>query len=361
MADLEWAALPATCLIVLKSVFLQARNHTMPRHLQYLLLIACLIFSRVAAADWHQRDDAIMGTSIHVELWFDDAVKAELLIDAVMVEMHHIDDTMSPYIATSEIYRLNTLASKQPQVISKELYDLLKKAVEISELSGGAFDITYASVGYLYNYREKKKPDEQQIKSLLPAIDYRWIKFDDKTHTVFFAHDNVKIDLGGIAKGYAVDRSIELLKAAGVRHALVSAGGDTRMLGDRNGRPWMVGIRHPRDRSKSAVMLPLEDVAISTSGDYERYFEEDGQRYHHILSPKTGKSVHLVQSVSIIGDSATMTDGLTKIVFVKGAAEGIPIIEKIPGYDAIVIDNDHRVIYSKGLQAPVVPATPRIK
>lgn len=324
----------------------------MPSHLRYLLLIACFMFCRAVAADWYQRDDAIMGTSIHVELWHDDAARASRLIDDVMAQMRHVDATMSPYIETSEVYRLNAQASKQPQVISQELFELLKKAVEISALSGGAFDITYASVGYLYDYRGHKKPDAAQITSLLPAIDYRWIKFDDKARSVFFAHANVKIDLGGIAKGYAVDRAIELLQAAGVQHALVSAGGDTRMLGDRHGRPWMVGIRHPRDRTKNAVVLPLDNVAISTSGDYERFFEADGTRYHHILSPQTGESVHLVRSVSIIGDSATMTDGLTKIVFVKGAAEGIPIIERIPGYDAVVIGNDHRVLYSKGLQAP---------
>jgi len=319
---------------------------------RFIAACAVLLWSVSAQADWHQRDDAIMGTSIHVELWQDNADQANRLIDAVMAEMKHIDDTMSPYIKTSELYRINALASTKPQVISQELFDLIKQSIAISELSGGAFDITYASVGYLYNYREHKKPSAEQIDSLLPAINYRWIKLDAATHSIFFTHANVKIDLGGIAKGYAVDRSIELLQKAGVQNALVSAGGDTRMLGDRHGRPWMVGIRHPRDRTKNAVMLPLENVAISTSGDYERFFEENGTRYHHILSPKTGKSAHVVQSVSILGPSATMTDGLTKIIFVNGVEKGMPVVESVAGYDAIVIDNEHRVHYSKGLQQP---------
>lgn len=320
--------------------------------IRFLAACTLLLSSLVAQADWHQRDEAIMGTSIHVELWHDNAAQAGRLIDAVMAEMQHIDATMSPYIKTSELYRINEMASARPQVISQELFDLIRQSIAISELSGGVFDITYASVGYLYNYRERKRPSDAQINSLLPSINYRWIQLDEKTHSIFFAHANVKIDLGGIAKGYAVDRSIELLQKAGVQHALVSAGGDTRMLGDRHGRPWMVGIRHPRDRNKNAVMLPLEDVAISTSGDYERFFEEDGTRYHHILSPRTGKSAHVVQSVSILGPSATMTDGLTKVIFINGVEKGMPIVESVEGYDAIVIDNDHRIHYSKGLQQP---------
>lgn len=320
--------------------------------LRHLLLTISLVFCQFASADWHKRDDAIMGTSIHVELWHDNAAQAERLIDAVMAEMRNVDQTMSPYIKTSELYRINELAATRPQVISQALFDLIKQSNAISELSGGVFDITYASVGYLYNYREHKKPSTSQIDALLPAINYRWIKLDDKARSIFFTHANVKIDLGGIAKGYAVDRSIELLQKAGVQHALVSAGGDTRMLGDRHGRPWMVGIRHPRKRDKNVVMLPLEDVAISTSGDYERYFDDNGTRYHHILSPKTGKSAHVVRSVSILGPRATMTDGLTKIIFINGVEKGMPVVESVEGYDAIVIDNDHRVHYSKGLQRP---------
>jgi thiamine biosynthesis lipoprotein len=319
---------------------------------------AALLWSAAAGAAWHQRDDAIMGTSIHVELWHENATQAERLIDAVMAEMRHVDRMMSPYIATSELYRINEHAAMSPQVVSKELFDLLGRSIAISELSGGVFDITYASVGYLYDYRERKKPSSEQIASLLPAINYRWIKLDEAQHSVFFTHANVRIDLGGIAKGHAVDRCIELLQRAGVQHALVSAGGDTRMLGDRRGRPWMVGIRHPRDRNRNAVMLPLENVAISTSGDYERFFEENGTRYHHILSPRTGRSAHVVQSVSIIGPSATMTDGLTKIIFIDGIGNGMPVIESVEGYDAIVIDNDHRVHYSKGLQQATPASSP---
>ena len=168
--------------------------------------------------------------------------------------------------------------------------------------------------------------------------------------SVRFLHKDVKIDLGGIAKGYAVDNAIELLSKLDISHALVTAGGDTRLLGDRLGKPWIVGIRDPRNREKQAVVIPLAQTAMSTSGDYERYFEEDGKRFHHILSPKTGKSTYEVQSVSIIGPQSVYNDALSTAVFVMGLEKGIGLINALPEFEAIVMDANRRMHYSDGLQ-----------
>ena len=146
-----------------------------------------------------------------------------------------------------------------------------------------------------------------------------------------------------------MDAAIEALAKMGIKHALVTAGGDTRLLGDRRGRPWIVGIRDPRNEDRQAVTLPLENIAISTSGDYERFFEEDGERYHHILSPKTGKSAYEVQSVSILGPSSLTNDALSTTVFVMGVKAGISLINTLPDYEAIVLDNTRRLHYSNGL------------
>ena len=156
------------------------------------------------------------------------------------------------------------------------------------------------------------------------------------------------IDLGGIAKGYAVDRSIELLARAGIRNALVSAGGDTRVMGKRREWPWQVGIRDPR-KDGIVSMIPLEDAAISTSGDYERFFEQDGVRYHHILNPGTGDSAREVHSASVIGMQATDTDALSTSVFVLGVNKGLALINRIPDTEAIIIDNRGLLHYSDGL------------
>jgi thiamine biosynthesis lipoprotein len=167
--------------------------------------------------------------------------------------------------------------------------------------------------------------------------------------TIFFNAANVRIDLGGIAKGYAVDNGIQILKEQGVTNALVTAGGDTRLLGDRRGRDWVVGIRDPRDKAKQAVLLPLSNTAMSTSGDYERYFEDNGKRYHHILSPKTGKSATGVQSVSIISNSSTANDALSTAVFVLGVNAGLDLINQLEGVDAIIMDEHRKLHYSHAL------------
>jgi thiamine biosynthesis lipoprotein len=266
-----------------------------------------------------------------------------------MQEMERINQLMSPYIETSELSLLNRDAMKGPVVVSDEMFDILSLSKQLSELSEGAFDITFASVGYLYNYREKQRPDAAEIQPLLEAINYRHIVLDAKAKTVFFAHPKVKIDLGGIAKGYAVDNAIAALKEMGIEHALVTAGGDTKLLGDRMGKPWVVGIRDPRNAEKEAVLIPLADAAMSTSGDYERYFEEDGKRYHHILSPTTGASSYEVQSVSIIGPESVYNDALSTAVFVMGLERGIGLINSLKDYEAIVMDNNRRMHYSNGL------------
>ena len=314
-----------------------------------IFLFSILVYSGLSQGKWYEDNQGIMGTNIHVELWSDSTQQGEEAIQAVMDEMQRINQLMSPYIPSSELSQLNSRASDTPVPVSKELFELIALSVELAKETDGAFDITFASVGYLYNYRENQKPEQGQIEDLLKAINYRHIKFDLTEHSIFFAHPNVKIDLGGIAKGHAVDNGIEILKKRGIKHALVTAGGDTKLLGDRLGKPWMVGIRDPRNQDKQAVVLPLADTALSTSGDYERYFEQDGKRYHHILSPKTGKSAYEVQSVSIIGQSSTLNDALSTAVFVLGVQKGMDLLNRTPGYDGIIVDNQRKLHYSDAL------------
>jgi thiamine biosynthesis lipoprotein len=290
-----------------------------------------------------------MGTNIRAEVWHASAEQGEKALTIVMQEMERINQLMSPYIDSSELSQINSHAANEPVPISKELYDLIALSLALSEETNGAFDITFASVGFLYNYREKQKPNQDDVEQLLIAINYKHIVLDDKKQTVFFKHPDVKIDLGGIAKGHAVDNAIRLLSNMGIEHALVTAGGDTKLLGDRHGRPWIVGIKDPRRAEKQAIVLPLENTALSTSGDYERYFEEDGQRYHHILSPKTGKPAQEIQSVSIIGERSTFNDALSTAVFVLGVQQGMDLINQTPGYDAIIIDSERKVHYSNAL------------
>jgi thiamine biosynthesis lipoprotein len=270
--------------------------------------------------------------------------------------MHRIDQHFSPYIASSELSRANQQAvlatADKPLVISPELTRLIDKSLYYSRLTDGAFDITFASLARYYDYRKRLTPSEAQRAALLPAINYRLIHLDKQQRTLWFEHPQLYIDLGGIAKGYAVDRGIAILRSHGVMHASLSAGGDSRVLGDKRGRPWLVGIKNPR-ADAVAISLPLDNVAVSTSGDYERYFIADsGERVHHIINPRTGKSTSGVNSVTIIGPQGFDTDPLSTSVFVMGPEKGLALINKLPGFDAVIITSQGKVLYSQGLENP---------
>jgi FAD:protein FMN transferase len=309
----------------------------------------------LARAAWMERTEAIMGTRCYVQLWADDPAKGNEALDAVMAELRRIDNLMSHYKPDSQLSQINARANQQPVQVDKELFDLIKLSTHYSQITEGAFDITYASVGYLYDYPRHIRPTEEQIRQALPAVNWRNMLLDEEHHTVRFEHPGMRIDLGGIGKGYAVDRGVEILKARGFTHAVVTAGGDSRIIGDHMGRPWLVAIRHPDNPKKVVTRIPLSDAAMSTSGDYERYFDENGVRYHHIIDPRTGHSASKVRSATVIAPTATQTDGMSKTAFVLGPEKALEIINRMPEYDAVFVCPDGRVLYSNGLR----PAAPR--
>ncbi|MFP3978141.1 FAD:protein FMN transferase [Marinobacter sp. KMM 10035] len=312
-----------------------------------------LLVPSMAQAEWFRYTDTAMTTPVELEFWADEKSAADAVAEDVLAVFHQVDRGMSRYREDSELSGLNRKAAYGPVQVSTGLFEVLKKAEEVAVLSGGAFDISFGSVGYLYDYRERQQPSPEEIRSRLGHINFQDIVLDDEAQTVFFRQKGLLIDLGGIAKGYAVDLGIERLTAAGVSHARLSAGGDLRLLGDKRGRPWLVGVRDPRSETRNVVVLPLADLAISTSGDYERFFiDEQGERVHHILSPGTGKSVRGVQSVTIIGSDALTTDGLSTAVFVLGPEKGLEMIEKLPGIDAIIIDDQRMMHFTEGLAPP---------
>ncbi|WP_290611337.1 FAD:protein FMN transferase [Arsukibacterium sp. UBA3155] len=301
-----------------------------------------------AWAEWHRLPFQTMGTQAYVELWSEDDKLGKDLLIAVQNEFERINQLMSPYIASSELSLLNREAASGKVTVSAEFYRLLQQAEQLAVLSDGAFDISFASVGFSYDYRQKIKPSTEQLDSQRPLINYRLIKLLPDNQ-VQFAKTGVKIDLGGIAKGYAVEQAIGVLASAGVKHALVTAGGDTRLLGDKRGRPWLVAIKHPRKDEGIVAQLPLSDSAISTSGDYERFFIEDGVRYHHILDPKSGQSPSGLMSVTVLGPDSTRTDAMSTTLFVMGLERGMPFIEQQSEFEAIFISSEHQLYFTSGL------------
>ena len=294
----------------------------------------------------------MMGTEVSVYLWSDDAALGHRALVEVFAEAERINHLMSTYLDDSQISRINREASAGPVAVGEELFRLIQRSLDISVLTLGAFDITYDSVGQHYDFRERRRPDADTVVSEREYIDFRYVQLDAPTQSVAFLKDGVRINLGGIAKGYVVERGVDILRKHGLQHAIVTAGGDSRLLGDRRGRPWMVGIRDPREEGKVAISVPLADEAISTSGDYERYFDEDGIRYHHIISPSTGEPAGGVHSATVFGPDAVITDALSTSVFVMGVDKGLTLIGTLPDYESIVIDAGGRVYYSDGLAKP---------
>jgi len=343
-----------------------------------LVLLASLLSTNVLA-DWHTKSIQAMTTHIEWSYWLDDheqdreqvvsvaeqiagkgteteikdVAKSESIDSALSLVFQEVDERMSRHSDKSELSYVNRVASDHPVEVSSSLFRVLDASFRMSQLSEGAFDMTFASVGYLYDYREKLRPDQAAIEPVKELIDYRLVQLDPKKQTVFFAKPGVRLDLGGVAKGYSVDEAVDVLRLYGIQYARVSAGGDTRLLGTKRGEDWVVGIKDPRQSDALAVRLPLSNVAISTSGDYERYFiDDDGTRVHHILSPSTGKPAGELQSVTVIGDLSIDTDALSTAVFVLGVERGLSLINSLDGFDAILIDQNRNMHYSAGLMPP---------
>jgi thiamine biosynthesis lipoprotein len=317
-----------------------------------MVMLAAAFSACTVHADWVGDSRAMMGTEISVQLWHHDRDAGDDAVEAVFAEMVRIDELMSTYMDESRISLINREAADRAVPAGDELYELIVRSLDISILTRGAFDITYDSVGQYYDFRQRQRPDAETIERELGRINYRFVQTDDTNKTIHFLQPGVRINLGGIAKGYAVERGARILRDLGVRHAIVTAGGDSRLLGDRRGQPWVVGVRDPRKDGEVAIRIPLENEAISTSGDYERYFEENGTRYHHIIQPATGEPANGVHSVTIVGPDAVITDALSTSVFVMGVDQGLRLIATLPDYEGIVIDAEGQLFYSDGLQPP---------
>lgn len=307
------------------------------------------------SSGWTLREEAIMGTAIRVELWAEERSAGVAAAAAVMAEMHRIDRLMSPHKPDSELSRVNREAGRSAVPIGEEMAGLIARALHFSALTEGAFDISYAAVGRLYDYRKRIRPTAAALEAARAAVGWQQIELDMDARRLRFGKPGMCINLGGIAKGHAIDNAAAILQRRGIRHAYVSAGGDSRVIGDRpdemGGRPWSVAIRHPR-REAAAAVLPLEDVSISTSGDYERFFDDGAERVHHLIDPATGLSPRGVHSVTVLADDGVTSEALSKALFVLGPERGLALLARCPGTDAVLVDAEGRLHWSPGLAAP---------
>ena len=315
-----------------------------------LLVAGWSLHPGLALAGVRRDSRVLMGT--RVDMVVPNAPDAASAIEAAWAEMQRQERLMSRYRSESLVSALNRQAGRGSVQAPPELLAVLRQAAALSERTRGDFDISVGAYdGWSFDPAQPRRPSAQELLEERRLVNHRDVRIEGDR--VRLARPGMRIDLGGFAKGHAVDNAIALLRAQGIRHAMVSAGGDSQVLGDRRGRPWSVAIRDPRREGAVVAVLPLEDVSISTSGDYERFFERDGVRHHHLLDPRTGESARGVRSVTILAPDGLTCEALSKTVFVLGPARGLALIHSLPDVDAVVIDAEGAMHVSQGLAQPL--------
>ena len=306
-----------------------------------------------------ERVHTTMGSELRVSAWTDDEARAVAAFEEVFKEFDRLDALMSVWKEGSDVVRVNAAAGRQPVPVSAETLEVLRAARQISEWTGGKFDVTFGGLSGLWRFdaqnQDNRLPDPDDVRARLPLIEYRDLVIDEQAGTAFLKRAGMSAHLGGIGKGYAVDRGAAILRSRGIANFLIQSGGDLYAGGQRGDRPWRAGIRDPRGPAdRSVAALDLADETFSTSGDYERFFMYGGRRYHHIIDPDLGEPTRGPRSVTIVAKSATLADGLSTGVFLLGAKDGMALIERLPDVEGVIVDATNEVLVSSGLKGRLI-------
>jgi FAD:protein FMN transferase len=304
------------------------------------------------------RSYGAMGTEVVFSIFTADTTKAERAFEAAYDEIRRIERLMTDWQRLgepkSDVVLINEAAGKRAVKVSPETLAVIAKSLEMSKRSDGAFDITFAAMRGLWKFDEdmdKTLPSPAEIARRRKLIDWRAVAVDNKAGTVKLKRAGMRLGLGGIAKGYAVDASAEMLRRQGFGDFMVQAGGDLYVSGRKGPANWMVGVRNPRGGPRDIIAkMPIENHAFSTAGDYERSFVLGGKRYHHIIDPKTGYPATASRGVTIFAPTAFMADALDDAVFILGPKKGLALVESFPGCAAVIVDADNQVWTSKSLE-----------
>jgi len=318
-----------------------------------LILGGYFYYNAFYAVNTYDYTHLTMDTMVEIRFQTTGERRAGQIKEEVFSEMERLERLFDRTLENSDIYNLNEKAGQKPVEVSPEVFYVAEKALEYAELSGGAFDPTIAPVTDAWGFlgHEYRVPSEEQLNQKLTLVDYREIELDQKNSAVYLPEDDMALELGGIAKGFIVDRAMEVLTNHGVEHAFVNAGGDIGLIGSRpEDDPWRIGVRNPRQEQKMLAVLPVSDKAVATSGDYERSFEEDGVHYHHLLDPETGMPARELASVTIVADSVLEADVLSTTIFVLGREQGMQIIEQKEGVEGVLVTPELDIEYSSGLE-----------
>ncbi len=301
-----------------------------------------------------ERTYVTMGSELRLSAWTPDERAAAAAFGEVFDEFDRLDRLMSVWKPGSDVLRMNAAAGTRPVDVSPEVLEALRVARQVGDWTGGKFDVTFGALSDIWKFdhdRDGVVPGRAQIEARLPLVDYAAIRVDEARGSVFLPRPGMRVHLGGIGKGLAVDRAVAILRGRGLRDFMIQAGGDFYAAGHRGGRPWRVGIQDPRGHAGAVfAALDLSDATFSTSGDYERAFVKDGRRYHHLLDPDSGEPARGCRSVTIVADRAVLADALSTGVFVAGPDAGMALIERLPNVEGVIVTARNEVLVSSGLR-----------
>lgn len=301
---------------------------------------------------------SLMGTSFTVELTAPDAATARRVVDAAFEEVSRAEQLLSEWRPASEISEVNRAAGRRPVRVGSDLLSVVSRSLWASEITEGAFDITFAACGRLWSFEEPRIPADDELEACLSMVDFRRIELDAGRSTLFLPRPGMRIGIGAIGKGYGVDRAAGAIRSRGIERYLVDGGGDVRLASPPEAPPWTVGIAHPRRRGRLFAAVRLRRGAVVTSGDYEAYFERDGLRHHHILDPRTGRPARRSVAVTVLAPTATDADALATGLFVLGPRRGLELVEELPDTEALFLAPDLSVHVSRGFPELLPPPPP---
>lgn len=294
----------------------------------------------------------LMGTRFEITVVAPNEEIGYINIDEAVSEIERIERLISSWDEKSETSLINKNAGIKPVKVSRELFNLIERAIKISEITDGAFDITYASMDQIWKFDGSmdKKPTADEIKNSVAKVGYQKLVLDVENATVFLPEKGMKIGFGAIGKGYAADKAKDLLVSKEVKGGIINASGDLTTWGTKvTGEKWLVGIANPLSKDKVFSWLPVVESSVATSGNYEKYIIIDGEKYSHIIDPRTGYPTRGINSVSIFAKQAELCDALATAVFTMGRDVGLHMINQIDGVEAVIVDSENKVHRSSGI------------
>ena len=305
------------------------------------------------AQEPYKRTLKLMGSRFDITVVAKDLVEGDVYIDMAISEITRIEKLISSWDPNSQTSKINRNAGIKPVQVDIELFNLIQRGIGISKLTDGAFDISYASMDKIWKFNGSMTvmPSEESIQASVAKVGYHNIILDKENHTVFLNLAGMKIGFGAIGKGYAADKAKELLKSKGVVAGIINASGDMNTWGKQpNGKEWKVAITNPMNKNKVFALLPIQNGAVVTSGNYEKYVNFNNIRYTHIIDPRSGYPATGIISVTVFAPKAELADALATSVFVMGIEVGLNRIEQLPQVECIIIDDKGNIITSKNIE-----------